>query len=47
MKVAILYICTGIYSQFWNGFYESCNKYFLKDKRFGFKINLKIHSIEF
>ncbi len=31
MKVAILYICTGIYSQFWNGFYESCNKYFLKD----------------
>lgn len=31
MKVAILYICTGIYSQFWDGFYESCKKYFLND----------------
>ena len=30
MKVAILYICTGKYNQFFNGFYESCEKYFLK-----------------
>jgi hypothetical protein len=31
MKVAILYICTGRYNQFFKGFYESCEKYFLKD----------------
>lgn len=31
MKVAILYICTGKYNQFFSGFYESCEKYFLKD----------------
>lgn len=30
MKVAILYICTGKYNQFFNGFYESSEKYFLK-----------------
>lgn len=30
MKVAILYICTGKYNQFFNGFYESCEKYLLK-----------------
>ena len=30
MKVAILYICTGKYNQFFKGFYESCEKYFLK-----------------
>jgi len=29
MKIAILYICTGRYNQFFNGFYESCEKYFL------------------
>lgn len=29
MKIAILYICTGKYSQFFKGFYESCEKYFL------------------
>lgn len=32
MKVAILYICTGKYNQFFNGFYESSEKYFLKGK---------------
>ena len=31
MKVAILYICTGKYNYFFKGFYESCEKYFLKD----------------
>lgn len=30
MKIAILYICTGKYNQFFNDFYESCEKYFLK-----------------
>lgn len=31
MKVAILYICTGKYNQFFSGFYESAKKYFLVD----------------
>ncbi len=30
MKIAILYICTGKYNQFFKDFYESCEKYFLK-----------------
>lgn len=30
MKVAILYICTGKYNLFFDGFYHSCEKYFLK-----------------
>lgn len=30
MKIAILYICTGKYNQFFNGFYESAEKYFFK-----------------
>lgn len=29
MKIAILYICTGKYSVFWQQFYESAEKYFL------------------
>lgn len=29
-KVAILYICTGRYNQFFVGFYKSCEKYFMK-----------------
>lgn len=28
-KVAVLYICTGRYSQFWNNFYFGCEKFFL------------------
>lgn len=32
MKIAILYICTGKYNQFWDGFYKSSEKYFLKGK---------------
>lgn len=28
-KIAILYICTGRYSIFWNEFYKSCEKFFL------------------
>ena len=32
MKIAILYICTGRYNQFFRGFYESCEKYFLIDE---------------
>ena len=31
MKIGILYICTGTYKQFWKKFYETCEKYFLKD----------------
>lgn len=31
MRVAILYICTGNYTVFWEGFYASCEKYFLAD----------------
>lgn len=31
MKIAILYICTGKYNQFFKDFYESSEKYFLKD----------------
>jgi len=29
MKIAILYICTGKYTVFWKGFYESAEKLFL------------------
>lgn len=29
MRIAILYICTGKYNQFFDGFYRSCEKYFL------------------
>ena len=29
MTIAILYICTGCYNQFFKGFYESCEKNFL------------------
>ncbi len=31
MKIAILYICTGKYNQFFEGFYESAMKYFMID----------------
>ena len=30
MKIAVLYICTGKYNQFFQGFYESSEKYLLK-----------------
>lgn len=30
-NIAILYICTGRYRMFWDGFYSSCEKHFLKD----------------
>lgn len=30
MKIAILYICTGKYNQFFEGFYKSCEKFFMK-----------------
>lgn len=29
MKIAVLYICTGKYNQFFNAFYNSCERYFL------------------
>ena len=29
MSVAILYVCTGKYSVFWEEFYKSCNQFFL------------------
>ena len=31
MKTAILYICTGKYNQFFSGFYDSCEKFFLPE----------------
>ncbi len=31
MKIGILYICTGKYVSFWDGFYESSQKYFMVD----------------
>lgn len=31
MKIAILYICTGRYTRFWEGFYRSCEQFFLPD----------------
>ena len=30
-KTAILYICTGKYHLFWEDYFKSCEKYFLKD----------------
>lgn len=32
IRIAILYICTGKYNQFFKGFYESCERFFLKGK---------------
>lgn len=32
MKIAILYICTGKYNQFFDGFYHSCEELFLKNQ---------------
>lgn len=32
MKIAVLYICTGKYNQFFEGFYSSCEQYFLAGK---------------
>lgn len=32
MRIAILYICTGKYNVFWDGFYKSSEKFFLKDE---------------
>ncbi len=31
MRIAILYICTGRYNKFWEGFYKSSEEYFLRD----------------
>ena len=31
MKLAVLYICTGKYNQFFHAFFESSEKYFMKD----------------
>lgn len=31
MKIAILYICTGKYHIFFNDFYESCERFFLRE----------------
>lgn len=32
IRIAVLYICTGKYNQFFKGFYESCEKHFLANK---------------
>lgn len=29
MKIAVLYICTGKYNQFFEGFYKSCEQFFM------------------
>ena len=29
MKIGIFYICTGKYSIFWKGFFDSCEQFFL------------------
>lgn len=36
MRIAVLYICTGVYSQFFEGFYHSAEKFFLpgEDKEY-------------
>jgi hypothetical protein len=56
MKIAILYICTGKYTIFWEDFFHSCERYFFptKEKRYfvftdGKLVpseNSKIHRIE-
>lgn len=33
MKIAILYICTGRYNQFFKVFYASCEKYFIPESK--------------
>ena len=33
MKVAVLYICIGKYTVLWPEFYDSCRKYFFKNKQ--------------
>ena len=57
LHVAVLYICTGKYSIFWEEFYRSMEKYFLKqpeveyfvftdaDKLYDEERNVKIHRI--
>ena len=54
MKVAILYICTGKYDVFWEGFYKSSEQYFLKDymkeyfvftNKEIFPVNERVHKI--
>lgn len=46
MKTAILYICTGKYNQFFESFYASCEKFFLKNisqvEYFVFTDNMKL-----
>jgi hypothetical protein len=50
MRVAVLYICTGAYGQFFSGFYESARKYFLCDiaevRYFVFTDNMKLTDAE-
>lgn len=48
MKIAVLYICTGKYSIFWEPFYRSCEKYFLPENEkhyfvFSDTVNEEIH----
>lgn len=56
MKIAILYMCTGRYSLFWNDFYHSAEKYFLyplekhyfvfTDTQIGHLENCRVHRIQ-
>lgn len=49
MAIAILYICTGKYNQFFDEFYNSCEKYFLKGMEkqyFVFTDDLKLSTAE-
>jgi len=55
MKIALLYICTGKYTVFWDSFYGSCENYFFRNEEKHYFIftdgqipidNEKIHRIE-
>lgn len=50
LNIGILFISTGIYNQFWNGFYESVQKYFCpnsKKKYYVFTDNLSFKNSEY
>lgn len=46
MKIAILYICTGKYTKFWKSFYESSEKFFLKDHNKQYFVFTDANSLE-
>lgn len=38
MKIGIIYIVTGIYVDFWNDFYQSCEQFFCYDAEKGYEV---------